>query len=392
MNEEIKFSNFIDSVGEGAARSRSIISYIMIATSITALALFNSLKPDKNWLASRITSLHSAKAWAYFPDETKRICKDCRVDSIKIDTQVISNHFTFSDFKDKFSPLLGERFKFIDSVATFPNNVELSFPEYCLDRDRKILVGKVDSGELRKAIKYFSEYKDRNIAVSELELNWQITNFNRAFIDNSLLINIPILGISFDVNGLAIISAVTFCFLFFLLLYNLARERKNLTLVFKRAEKSNIDKVALYQLLSMRQVLTIPGSIDEYIELKEQREAANNPSLQRQENPLDKAKFYFLNVLTFLPVLIPVLTWYQVYLYDTGGSENVGYSTNEELTKWTFEKSKWCGRVMFGLWLICVYEWVSIVIIWNQQQNAIKQILLGNPAQKNEESTESESQ
>lgn len=386
MNEEIKFSTFIDSIGEGAARSRSIISYILIATFITLLALFNSLKPNKNWLSSRLDSLHCAKIWAHFPDKSLGICKDT-CNFIFIDTLKVANRFTFHHFKTQIAKNLN--CAFVDSVKVFPKNVQLSFPEYCLDSSKKVLFNEIDTNELKKAIKYFSEFQDKNIVINESELNWQITNFNRAFIDNSLLINIPILGISFDVNGLAIISAVTFSILFFLLFYNLARERKNLTLVFKRAEKLEVDKVSLYQLLSMRQVLTIPGSIDEYIELKEARVIQNDEKVELNEKKFDQIKFYFLNILTFLPLLIPVLAWYLVYNYDTKSSQNIGYSINEELTKWTFNTSLQCGVVMFGLWLICVYEWFSITQIWNHQKNDIRRLLLDYTDNKNSGDSES---
>jgi len=76
MNEEIKFLTFADSIGEGASRSRGVISYILIATFITALALFNSLKPSQNWLSSRVKTLQCASNWAYFYEDDDVLNKD----------------------------------------------------------------------------------------------------------------------------------------------------------------------------------------------------------------------------------------------------------------------------------------------------------------------------
>jgi len=153
-----------------------------------------------------------------------------------------------------------------------------------------------------------------------------------------------------------------------------------LILAFKRAEKSGIDKVSTYQLLSMRQVLTIPGSIDEYISLKAKREKESDQNIQIRANILDVIKYYFLNFMTLLPILLPVFTWYKVYFYDKKSSPHIGFSINKELTTWTLNISGWCGFAMTLLCLICIYEWINIMLIWNQQRKEIRIQLLQNIA------------
>jgi hypothetical protein len=107
-------------------------------------------------------------------------------------------------------------------------------------------------------------YCSKLTVVSRAELNDLLTIYDRARIENTVLIKMPILGITFDVNWLGLVSSVAFSIVFFLLYYSLSRERKNLILVFKLAQERGMKRIDFYQMLSMRQVLHVPKSVDQF--------------------------------------------------------------------------------------------------------------------------------
>lgn len=362
-NFEIKFDSYIDAIGEGSSRSRSIISYLMVATFISALALFNALTPDYNWLTSRLKTFQNASMWTHFVGEDVfPIQRKIRINDF--DTLFLPNSFTIQEMREKF---VGRgKLDIPNEINSLPNYVRLSFPKYCIREDSTIDFSKIDNLQFASAVKYLAGNK---VAINRREMEWQITNINRAIIENSVLINIPILGISFDVNGLAIISACAFSILYFLLFYNLARERKNFTLIFKLLEKFNVDIVSLYQLLSMRQVLTIPGSIDEYIDSQAQNRVIEG-------SKADKIKNVFLKVLTLAPVFLPIVIWMVIFSYDTFSTPGVGKSISDRLTDLNTWASVFCGLIMFFLFLFCTYEWHSIGSVWDEQKAIIKAKLL----------------
>ena len=79
----------------------------------------------------------------------------------------------------------------------------------------------------------------------------------RAYGDNSYVVRVPLLGVTFDVNDLGLIGGVTLVILLLTMRFVLSREGENLRLAFREA--ASLGQVeAFYRLLAMRQVLTVP--------------------------------------------------------------------------------------------------------------------------------------
>lgn len=341
--QPLKFELFLDAIGAGAGRSRNIISLLLTATFIAALSWYNALAPKFNWLSSRLSSIQSASAWVLFHDE--------KPDTIfSKDGSPLRNSFSLAEFRSTFGIL--SPFDETNSIMGLPQNLRLRIPIYCLDKDLRLDAAKVIHTQFVDAIFSISNMS----TINRVELNHLLQSYDRARIDNSILIRIPILGISFDVNGLAFISALAFCFLYFLLYHSLSRERKNLTLVFKIGDQLKFDDVSIYQLISMRQVLTVPHSIDEYIKSKE---------LGRLIYPThwDRIKNMFLRALTLAPIVLPVLVWSGIYAYDIVTAP-IGNSVNAEMTLYTAKIARISGTVMVVLFAFCVYEWYGINLAW----------------------------
>jgi hypothetical protein len=92
--------------------------------------------------------------------------------------------------------------------------------------------------------------------VSPLQARKYLENLESSFVDHTINVAAPFLGVTLDVNDLGLLGAATFLLLLTWLLYSLRREEENLSILFKRA--SDVELIPLYHLLSMTQVFTIP--------------------------------------------------------------------------------------------------------------------------------------
>jgi hypothetical protein len=94
-------------------------------------------------------------------------------------------------------------------------------------------------------------YEARYLALCE--------SIERAYVEASFVIKVPFFGISFDVNDLGLFSSVGFLVILTCYRFFLSRELDNLQISFRAARSlGNWELKKFYQLLSMRQVFTIP--------------------------------------------------------------------------------------------------------------------------------------
>lgn len=406
----LKFELFIDEVEKSAFRSRSILSTILTATFLAALAVYNSLPPEYNWLQSRLYSLERAAQWVAFPDELNVSTFDCPTcpSAIPSDNK-LENSFTHLEFVTNFKSLLSWRAGVLDSIAkdsaTFPKQIRLKFPDSYFDRNKDQTTSQVNKEENSKCccptdylgksdlrlVPSRFDTSDFLLAYTTLEgmhfanrqeLNGMLQTLGRARVENSLLIRMPILGVSFDVNALLVISAAAFSILFFLLFHSLTRERKNLVLIFKLGDYYEIEDVYLYQLLSMGQVLTVPSSIDEYIRSKE-------------ENRIIKPIWYdwlynrVLRFVTLTPIIIPLILWAVIYFNDQN-TRSFGDAINGALTNSNFNISIFLAIPMYLMGIFCIKEWWEMNQTWRKEAKDIKHKLLAgiteDPSKKADQS------
>lgn len=359
----LKFELFIEAVGMGASRSRGIMSLLLTATFISALSCYNALESKYNWLSSRLNALQLASEWVLFSDEKPHPNKIAISPNSK---DSLDNAFDLNELKKLFAQNPNLQ---IDSINALPNHLKVRIPIYYLNKNSTINLEKIPAHDFQIAVFTISQMAVTN----RMELLNQLQIFGRARVENSILIKMPILGISFDVNGLLVISAAAFCILFFLLYHSLSRERKNLTLIFKLGDYYEIEDVYLYQLLSMQQVLTVPSSIDEYIKSNE-------------EGRLIKPSWFdwFSNrafrILTVIPILAPIAIWIIIWRYDDY-TRNVGVAINPELTSINFRIANLLGIFMIIMACICVTQWWEINQTWRRESKDIKRKLLANVPQ-----------
>jgi hypothetical protein len=108
---------------------------------------------------------------------------------------------------------------------------------------------KFPSGDnYRKAVELYEQrYKDLCSAVA------------RAYVDNSMVVRVPFLGFTFDVNDLGLLGGFGFLIMLVCYRFFLTREVDNLRLSFDEARRLGKGELEeFYKLLAMRQVFTVP--------------------------------------------------------------------------------------------------------------------------------------
>lgn len=364
----IDFKNYFEAIEHGASRSRVLVQFLMLGTFLTFLGLYNSLMPSWNWLGSRIRSHHIAAEWVSFAGDTTR--PDTVI--LRKDGQAVAqlpNRFLPTQFLDLARQARVSGLS--DSVANAQliagwesRNVWIRFPRHMLTNKTErglynIDWERVDSVELGVAIGRLANLQCHD----ERELQWMLTNLHKAQMDNAMLIEVPILGLSFDVNSLAVISGMSFMILYFLLYYSLSRELKNIKLLFRIHRERGVTSRDIYQLLSMYQVLTIPRSIDRFLSPTHKKLAEDLMDLHADQN---KRKRW----LPMVPVVLPFMVWCTVFLYDLI-TKAAGSATNPSLTNTSAVLSGIIGCFVLISLLRCLGVWKSINREWDQKAREV---------------------
>ena len=89
------------------------------------------------------------------------------------------------------------------------------------------------------------------------EARKHLESLHNSFVERTMNVSVPFLGITLDVNDLGLLGGITFSLLLTWLLFSLRREAENLQILFNKATDEALSTV--YQLLEMTQVLTIPA-------------------------------------------------------------------------------------------------------------------------------------
>jgi hypothetical protein len=111
-----------------------------------------------------------------------------------------------------------------------------------------------DDDEIKRARTFLARR-----ALSPAQARKYLENLEASFVERTMNVTVPFLGITLDTNDLGLLGGITFFLLLAWLLYSLRREEENVAMLFARARDE--DLVPSYQLLSMTQVFTIPLKI-----------------------------------------------------------------------------------------------------------------------------------
>ncbi|GAB4488297.1 MAG: hypothetical protein OHK0019_04410 [Saprospiraceae bacterium] len=289
---------------------------IIFASILSAIALINSLRTDWNWFQSRMIVRKTALDWFLFPDDDPKQRPAQSFTTIlafakNLEDSVKSNNQSYI-LESELLLLLRDscdggwvpeflhdtlNYALPDWVRVKSYSFEIASSRFPPPKHRKALYKN-----LAKTAAFVREFDVR----SRKSLEYAFDNLIESQYENLSLIQIPILGIAFDINNLGLISGVIFCSLLILLYLSMVREGRNLKTLFTHGWlDKNIDDRRLYELLSMYQVLTVP--------LK----------LYSPDKTYDKVTRMFIYGIFWFPVIILcAIFWYDLKTYDIGRTIN----------------------------------------------------------------------
>lgn len=148
---------------------------------------------------------------------------------------------------------------------SFPDAKDAATSPFTLEyRDSRYVCQKgMSSSEIKEA----QDYENiRHFSLIEAKKN--VADLQQLVTTRALSVNVPILGLNFDVNDLDIVSGLTFVILLSWLHFALRRQHRNVRHVFNMArraedpeEKDKTLRLRIaYNLLAMTQVLTVPAA------------------------------------------------------------------------------------------------------------------------------------
>jgi hypothetical protein len=358
QDKPLDLKQYLDAFSDSSSRGRYLLTLLILTSFITLLAWFNTLAEESNWFLSRIKSLKTTSPWLKFPDDQKALPGDSIYNTVVYNGNLRANDFSISEIveiiEDHSNFKLESGTELERDIQT--NTSRAKIPSYYIKiSDHTFRIDSINDASPLVHLLAANSYSSR----------WEINRFIQVLykerVTGALLIDVPFLGLSFDVNSLCLISGIAFSIIYFLLFYSLWRERKNLTLIFAI---SDLSKIQLYQLVSMRQVFTIPPSVDETINSKVEVPIKNKNSVWH----------FFLRHLPVIPMIFPAVVWGIVFVHDVWYTGNVGARLNPE-----YQTTENWIALIFGfsaiiLFFLCTSQWNKSNNVWANEANKIIEI------------------
>lgn len=167
------------------------------------------------------------------------------------------------------------------------------------------------------------------------ELRDWLFSLERARTDYVLTLRAPFFGIVFDVNDLGILAGFTFSVLLLWFVVSVLREQNDLALAFRRARERRQLRMC-YDLLSTRQVLTVPPLLDRPDERQSPvRMAGLVILLPRFLLPREGSSI--ARRLILLPLIVQIaIVWHDNVTLDLGMLFQVGSTAAVVFAEWFF--------------------------------------------------------
>jgi hypothetical protein len=164
-----------------------------------------------------------------------------------------------------------------------------------------------------------------------------------SLVEQTITVSVPFLGITLDVNDLSVLSAMSFLLLFCLLLFNMRREKENLSMLFDSVNDQDLQPV--YHVLSMTQVFTIPP--------------ARRPRHGRFSVYMQATRRWSARLLLFTPLLVECFVlWNNYVTLPTGQAVSRGLANRE------FDVGMSCLTLMFVFGGFCLWESMVMSHLW----------------------------
>ena len=173
----------------------------------------------------------------------------------------------------------------------------------------------------------------------------------KSYVDNTFTIKVPFFGITFDVNDLSLLSGLAFFILLTLFRFSLMREYENTHLAFEAAPEKEL--VSFYNLLAMRQVLTIP------------------PVLRPIPRTQHQGGFRWATVIPKFLSFLPVITL-TIVIYNDFKTQHIGDILDSGHTLFLYVASVTLCALVLVTTVSCLRVWINIDNEWHERWKDIK--------------------
>lgn len=189
------------------------------------------------------------------------------------------------------------------------------------------------------------------------------TSVVKSYVDNAFTVRVPFFGFSFDVNDLGLLGGLGFIVILALLRFSIRSEIVSLRLSFKavaaESKKDPSQLAVFYDLLAMRQVLTMP-----YVEDSEKKWSAHRPWILQLISKL----------LCFVPVLVyTCVAWHDFKTLDIG--DVLDHQRTQVLIGYTL----FFWSAIFGLSIWCFVKWRRVDWLWGEYWKDVQALSGPNP-------------
>lgn len=196
-------------------------------------------------------------------------------------------------------------------------------------------------------------------------------NIERAWVESFVVLDVPFLGISFDVNDLGLIAGLAFTIVLLMRKLSLDSERHNLRRLFRVGYRANRLRTT-YELICMGQIWTVP-----------RRDFGVNDERLRAPGGNWSALFWPRIVPPLLNVAPPVLL---LWIYVTNRrSASVGFITSAEATTLSLSASLLFLIFVVALTGLCLYSEFAITKLFDDvsgPNEAVRRRALGLPPEE----------
>jgi len=227
---------FLEATIASSARFRRVL-IVLIFASVLAFCAFWNARPG-SWLKSRVQVARTAQN-LQASDET-----ETELNNRKLALNQITKALTGNISTEEKASLTREQQRLNEEIQQFSLRLE-DLKAYLKDRDAEAA----------------KEWSHINGLTSSTQVEAVREPLERARTDQVLRVHVPVLGISFDVNELALIGGFTFVVVLMWFRFTLWREYYNLCSTFEACGNNIEDLEWCYKYLAMNQVLTVPPTL-----------------------------------------------------------------------------------------------------------------------------------
>jgi len=183
---------------------------------------------------------------------------------------------------------------------------------------------------------------------------------SRAYVENAFTIRVPFFGFSFDVNDLGLLGGLGFTVILILLRFSIRSEIISLRLSFKAVEaearKDPTQFALFYDLLAMRQVLTMP-----HVEDPEKEWVSHRPLVLQ----------VVYKWLCFVPAVV-----YTLVAFHDFSTLDIGDVLDHGRTQWLIGYTIFFLIVIIALSIWCFVKWRRVDNLWRGYWNDVQATLV----------------